>query len=167
MTKTFDLGKVEVSSTPRERFEEYLQTHNMRMTQQRREILEEVYQQHEHFDADELYDSLQRSKRGERGVSRPTIYRTLKELAGAGLLRKMTLGRRVVYEHDYGYPQHEHLYCEKCKKLIEFSSEELVRIRDAVAAEHHFRPTGHHLIIRGLCADCAKPKRRRRPLEAV
>ena len=37
----------------------------------------------------------------------------------------MTLSGRAVYEHDYGYPQHDHLYCQICDKLIEFSSEEL------------------------------------------
>ena len=43
----------------------------------------------------------------------------------AGLLRKMVLGGRAVYEHDYGYPQHDHLHCTECDKLIEFSSDEL------------------------------------------
>ena len=28
----------------------------------------------------------------------------------------------MFYEHDYGYPQHEHLYCEKCHNVIEFQN---------------------------------------------
>ena len=58
----------------------------------------------------------------------------------------MTLGGRAVYEHDYGYPQHDHLYCQMCDKLIEFHSDELAELRDAVAREHNFRVTGHRLI---------------------
>jgi len=165
MSNAFQLEKVQVALTPLERFEEFLQSRRMRMTQQRRQIVDEVFSRHEHFNADELCDLLGRSSAGR--VSRPTVYRTLKELEEAGLLRKMNLAGRRVYEHDYGYPQHDHLYCEKCEKLIEFHSEEVARIREAVAREHHFRPSGHRLIITGLCSECARAKRRPRRLELV
>jgi Fur family ferric uptake transcriptional regulator len=96
------------------------------------------------------------------------VYRTLNELVEAGLLRKMTLSGRAVYEHDYGYPQHDHLYCQICDKLIEFSSEELQEIRDAVAREHNFRVTGHRLIINGVCHDCSRKRHRRQsPLDLI
>jgi len=166
MSTTFDLEKVEVALSPQERFAEFLQSRGRRMTQQRRQIVEEVFSRHEHFNADELCDHLSRSSRSK--VSRPTVYRTLQELEEAGLLRKMVLaGRRGVYEHDYGYPQHDHLYCEKCEKLIEFHSDDVARIREAVAREHHFRPSSHRLIISGLCAECFRAKRRPRRLELV
>ena len=164
-TNSFDLGDVEVSSSPRERFEEYLQSRGKRMTQQRRIIVEEVFSRHEHFNADELCDLLSQSSKSR--VSRPTVYRTLTELEDAGLLRKMVLDGRRVYEHDYGYPQHDHLYCEKCQKLIEFRSEEVAEIRDAVAKQHRFRASGHRLIISGVCSECFRARRRSRRLELV
>jgi Fur family ferric uptake transcriptional regulator len=167
MSSTFQLEKVEVALSPQERFQEFLQSRGRRMTQQRRQIVDEVFSRHEHFNADELCDHLSRSA-GTARVSRPTVYRTLTELEEAGLLRKMVLtGRRGVYEHDYGYPQHDHLYCEKCEKLIEFHSEEVARIRDAVAREHNFRASSHRLIINGLCDECFRAKRRPRRLELV
>lgn len=96
------------------------------------------------------------------------MYRTLEELVDAGLLRAMTLTGRRVYEHDYGYPQHDHLHCKKCDQLIEFASDELVALREAVAREHGFRVTGHRLIISGVCSDCArKQTRRQSPLDLV
>ncbi len=55
-------------------------------------------------------------------VSRPTVYRTLTELVDAGLLRKITIGKRAVYEHEFGYPRHDHFFCQNCGKLIEFHS---------------------------------------------
>jgi Fur family ferric uptake transcriptional regulator len=164
MSGNFALGAVNVSLTPQQRFEEYLQSRGKRTTRQRRIIVDEVFRQHEHFNADELCDLLQKAG---RGVSRPTVYRTLTELEDAGLLRKMTLGARSVYEHDYGYPQHDHLYCERCKKLIEFSSKELEALREAVAREYKFKVTGHRLIIYGVCSACAQVRRRTRPLELV
>lgn len=164
MSTNYSLGKVAVALTPVERFEEYLQSRGKRVTQQRRIIVDRVFNQHEHFNADELCDLLQKAG---GGVGRATVYRTLQELEDAGLLRKMTLGGRSVYEHDYGYPQHDHLYCEKCHKLIEFHSRELESLREAVAKEYEFRATAHRLIVYGVCAQCSKVRRRTRPLELV
>jgi len=165
MSSNFSLGKVEVSLTPTERFEEFLKSRGKRVTQQRRMIVEDVFAQHDHFNADELCDVLQKAG---RDVSRPTVYRTLNELVEAGLLRRMTIGSRSVYELDYGYPQHDHLYCEKCDKLMEFQSEEIVRIREEVAREFNFRVSGHRFIVYGVCDECQKRRRRRpRRLEMV
>ncbi|HVT30675.1 MAG TPA: transcriptional repressor [Lacipirellulaceae bacterium] len=167
MSNDFSLGEVQVSLSPQDRFEEYLQSRGKRTTQQRRALVEYIFERHDHFDADELIDSLGRRELGEK-ISRPTIYRTLNELVEAGLLRKMTLGNRAVYEHDYGYPQHDHLYCQICDKLIEFSSVELQNIRDAVAREHDFRVTGHRLIITGVCHECSRKRHRRQsPLDLI
>jgi Fur family transcriptional regulator, ferric uptake regulator len=166
MSDDFSLGTVQVASTPLERFEEFLQSRGKRVTKQRRVLVEQVFARHEHFDADELLTQLQKQF-GSREVSRPTVYRTLTELVDAGLLKQMTLGGRSVYEHDYGYPQHDHLYCQRCERLIEFSSDEVKAIRDAVARQHNFRVTGHRLIIQGICADCAKAKRRTQRLDLI
>jgi Fur family ferric uptake transcriptional regulator len=159
MSEDFALGAVQVALTPIQRFEEFLQARGKRITQQRRIIVEQVFAEHQHFDADDLLAHLAREV-GSRKVSRPTVYRTLSELVDAGLLVKMDLGGRAVYEHDYGYPRHDHLYCERCHGLFEFHSEEVERIRDAVARERHFRVTGHRLIISGLCETCAQARRR-------
>lgn len=151
---------VEVSLTPLERFEEYLQSRGMRNTEQRRVLVEYVFSQHDHFDADALIEKLPR--KGEPGyVSRPTVYRTLSEFVDAGLLRKFELAGRAVYEHDYGYPQHDHLYCQSCQKLIEFQSDELIELRDRVARKHRFHIAGHRLIISGICENCRNAKRKR------
>ncbi len=162
----FSLGTVQVALSPMERFEEFLQSRGKRITQQRRVIVEEVFRQHEHFDADHVISQLTQIV-GSRRVSRPTVYRTLSELVDAGLLRDMVLGGRTVYEHDYGYPQHDHLYCQKCHKLIEFNSDAMAALRDAVAREHQFRVTGHRLIVTGICTECRVPKRTARKLDLV
>jgi Fur family ferric uptake transcriptional regulator len=166
MSSEFSLPAVEVSLSPVERFEEFLQSRGKRVTKPRRLIVENIFAEHEHFDADGLLERLDKAL-GRGQVSRPTVYRTLSELVDAGLLRQMSLGGRSVYEHDYGYPQHDHLYCQKCEKLIEFSSEEVKRIREAVAKEHNFRVLGHRLIITGVCQDCGKTRRRGSPLDLI
>ena len=157
----YSLGTVEVSLGPLERFEEYLQSKGKRITQQRKHLVERVFSHHDHFDAEDLIGFLGRGGKSLK-ISRPTVYRTLGELVEAGLLRKLDLGGRAVYEHDYGYPQHDHLHCEECNRLIEFRSDQIREIGDAVALEHGFRVSGHRLIISGVCDDCLKKRLRKR-----
>lgn len=159
MSEDYSLGTVEVSLAPLERFEEFLQSRGMRNTEQRRTLVEHIFSHHEHFDADQLIEQLP-SKGQENYVSRPTVYRTLSDLVDAGLLRKFELDGRAVYEHDYGYPQHDHLYCKQCQQLFEFKSDELIELRNRVARDHQFRVTGHRLIIHGVCDQCARSHRR-------
>jgi Fur family transcriptional regulator, ferric uptake regulator len=162
MSGNFSLGSVHVQLPPAERFAQFLQSHGKRVTPQRQLIVAQVFSHHDHFDAEELMAHL-RPLVAEGQVSRPTVYRTLGEFVEAGMLRKMTLDDRSVYEHDYGYPQHDHLYCQHCNKLIEFQSPELERIRDAVARQHAFEVLGHRMFITGICADCRSVDHARGP----
>ena len=158
----FSLGRVEVRQSPLERFQQFLQRSGKRVTSQRRVIVEQVFSHHDHFDADELMSHLAEMIAG-RKLSRPTVYRTLGELVEAGLLRKMSLGGRSVFEHEYGYPSHDHLYCQVCNRLIEFHSGALEKIRDAVAKEHDFEVTGHRMFVTGVCASCRRRGGQTRP----
>jgi Fur family transcriptional regulator, ferric uptake regulator len=153
MAKGFSLGSVRVNLSPVERFAQFLEGRRKRVTRQRRLIVEQVFSHHDHFDAEELIEHLQ-PLIARRELSRPTIYRTLGELVEAGMLRAMELGGRNVYEHLYGYPSHDHLYCQQCNKLIEFHSGELEKLRDAVARQHRFEVRSHRMFVIGLCADC-------------
>ncbi len=155
MSKTFSLGKVKTPVSPQDRFAEFLAQGGKRLTKQRREIVEQVFSHHDHFDVEELLDHL-RPLMAQRKVSRPTVYRTLAELVEAGLLRKDSLGGRCVYEHEYGYPQHDHLYCRVCNKLIEFHSPDLERICEAAAKAYKFQVVTHRMFVTGVCADCQK-----------
>jgi Fur family ferric uptake transcriptional regulator len=166
MSSNFALEEVQVALSPLERFEEYLQSRAKRVTRQRRMIVEQIFSRHDHFDADHLLADLQRTL-GQRRVSRPTVYRTLTELVDAGLLRKMTLAGRAVYEHDYGYPQHDHVYCQQCEKLVEFHSEAVREIAEAAAREHGFRFVGHRFMVMGICPECSRRRRAVHRLDLV
>jgi Fur family ferric uptake transcriptional regulator len=160
------LPAVEVSQSPEDKYREYLTSRPrpQRYTDQQRDMVRYIFAQHNHFDADQLVDDMKRS--GFR-VSRSTIYRTLDKLVDAGLLRSLELGPRKYYEHDYGYPQHEHLYCEKCQKMIEFQNPAIdVVVRD-VCRQHGFQSGGHSFVIRGICAECNRARVTKRRLDLV
>lgn len=156
------LPAVSVSQSPEDRFREYLASRPtpQRFTDQQRELVRHVFAQHSHFDAEQLIDEL---KRAGKRVSRATVYRSLAKLVDAGLLRKIEVGPRTVYDHDYGYPWHEHLVCDQCGTIIEFTHPGIEAALKQVAAEHQFRAAGHSLVVRGVCAACnaARAARRR------
>lgn len=131
----------------------------MRNTEQRRILLDVVFAEHEHFDADQLIARL--PKRGDKGhVSRPTVYRTLNEFVDAGLLKRFELEGRSVYEHDYGYPEHDHFYCNRCQQLIEFQEPVLYELIEKISRAHQFQLRTHRLIVTGVCEACRKNRKR-------
>jgi Fur family transcriptional regulator, ferric uptake regulator len=160
------LQAVAVSQTPEDKFREYLASRPraQRYTEQQRELVRYIFSQHNHFDANQLIDAV---KREGFQAKRATVYRTLNKLVDAGMLRRFEVGSRTVYEHDYGYPQHEHLYCSKCNQMIEFQHPEIDAIIEEICREHNFHSSGHSLIVRGMCADCNRARVTKRRLDLV
>src|SRR3954454_8206258 len=146
------LPAVSVSQSPEDKLREYLTSRSrpQRYTDQQRDMVKFIFSQHNHFDADQLIDAM---KRAGFSVSRATVYRTLAKLVDAGLLRKLELGPRMCYEHDYGYPQNEHLYCQQCGKMIEFQNSAIEAVIRDICHQHNFQASGHSFLIRGVCSE--------------
>jgi Fur family ferric uptake transcriptional regulator len=146
---------------PEAKFREFLEIRGEKLTEPRRILVGHIFDSHKHFDADELVADLHNAS---RRVSRSTVYRTLRLLVEAGLLRELRLTNRTVYEHDYGYPSHDHLHCTECNTIVEFRNDAVRQLREAVSLEHGFRPAGHRFIITGVCSACSRsrssPRRR-------
>jgi len=141
---------------PFQRFEEYLRAHNLRMTPERRAVLEVILSREGHFDAEELLQFLRRRR---KPVSRATLYRTLDHLTLAGLVNKHSFGGgHARYEHIYDRKHHDHMVCERCGKVIEFINDDIERLQDAMCREYGFIPTNHTMEIYGICAECRTDK---------
>jgi Fur family transcriptional regulator, ferric uptake regulator len=161
-----ELPAVEVSQSPEDKFREYLASRprTQRYTGQQREMVRFVFSRHSHFDADTLFKEMDNAG---LGVSRATVYRTLSKLVDAGLLRQIDMGSRIVYEHDYGYPQHDHLHCQKCNKYIEFQHPSVAAVIQEVCGKENFRSEGHTFVVRGICGDCNRARVVKRRLDLV
>jgi Fur family transcriptional regulator, ferric uptake regulator len=156
-----EVSSVDVAISPIEKFQEYLTTRGMRLTRERMIFVEEVFADHEHFDADTIIERVSHRKDG-RSVSRSTVYRVLGLLEEAGMIRKVARQNdKDVFEHDYGYAQHDHFICEKCGELTEFSNDNIRELVEAIAAEYGFRLSHHRLEGHGVCATCSAPPQRR------
>jgi Fur family transcriptional regulator, ferric uptake regulator len=160
------LPAVPVSQTPENKFREYLSSRPrpQRFTDQQRALIQHIFSQHDHFDADQLILDVQGA---DLNISRATIYRTLSKLVDAGLLRRIEVGTRTVYEHDYGYPQHEHMVCERCGKMIEFQSESIQTALKEVTERNQFLASGHTLVVRGVCSECNRARNAKRRLDLI
>jgi Fur family ferric uptake transcriptional regulator len=155
-----------VSQSPEEKFREYLASRprTQRYTGQQRDMVRYIFSKHNHFDADQLIDEM---KREGFQVSRATIYRTLGKLVDAGLLRRLDIGPRTYYEHDYGYPQHDHLYCQNCHKMVEFQFAGMAALTRELCQQHGFQFQGHTFVVRGICAECNRARTMKRRLDLV
>ncbi len=134
----------------------------LRITAQRRCLVQQILRAPGHFSADELLTML-RNRQME--VSRATLYRLLPALVQIGTLREVihTEGHRH-YELMEVEQHHEHLICECCGKIMEFTCPALEGALADVCREHSFSHHTHTVEITGLCKACQREaKRVRRP----
>ncbi len=133
-------------------FVRYLQSHDLKLTRSREAILDAVFATHSHFDAEQLYLWMREDK---KNVSRATIYRTLPYLVHSGLIRKSLCDEhREEYEHIYGHPNHFHLQCSSCGRIIEQSDEELEKLIKRLAKNNGFSLQDYSIGIKGRCSLC-------------
>lgn len=141
--------------------ETYLHVQGLRMTRERRRVLEEVFRTEGHFRPDDL---LVRFRTDDIRISRATIYRTLDLLVDAGLVRReLFAGGGAHYERAHevqGHTHHDHLYCVSCGAIFEFHNEEIERLQERVCRQFGFRPLSHSHQISGLCSACRGRARR-------
>lgn len=143
------------------RFAEYLAKHRLKMTRERRAILDKVLGLRGHFDVEQLLTLL-----NESGlvVSRATLYRTLPRLVEAGLVHKMEMSEgQARYEPMFGRHRHDHMVCLGCSAIVEFESRDIERLQDEVCHRKKFRMTGHTHQIRGYCSRCDRGRTTREP----
>lgn len=137
----------------KEQFLEALRSRGQRVTRERLALLDEIFVQHQHIDADSLLAALH-----QRGysISRATVYRNLDLLVRLGLVRKTRLGHdRFLFEHVHAGHDHDHLVCTSCGRVVEFVSPGIAALQAEICRAHGFVPTHHTLEILGLCNNCA------------
>lgn len=134
-------------------FQRYLREQGLPVTHQREAVAEVVFSTEDHLSVDDITHRLR--ERGE-AAGKATVYRTLDLLVRSRLVAEHDFGEGFKrYEHRLSrQPEHEHLICLGCDRVIEFRSHEVNKIQDRIQAEFGFRPVRHRLELYGLCATC-------------
>ncbi|MDR2013826.1 MAG: ferric iron uptake transcriptional regulator [Rhodanobacter sp.] len=97
-----------------------------------------------HFSAEDIYRQL-REQHDDIGLA--TVYRVLTQFEAAGMVLKHKFeGGQAVYELDRG-THHDHMIDMETGKIIEFSSAEIERIQNEIAAGHGYVIVGHSMVL--------------------
>ncbi len=139
-------------SKEQEILESYISQHKLKVTKQRRAVLEAFLGIEDHVSAEDLYRIVS-DKEPKIGLA--TVYRTLSLLTESGLASELDFGDgQKRYEHKYLHGHHDHMICTKCGKIIEFHNQMIEKLQEKVASEHEFKMTSHKLDLFGVCKDC-------------
>jgi Fe2+ or Zn2+ uptake regulation protein len=136
-----------------------LHSRGQRSTPQRNVILRVLRRRSHHATVDEIRSAV----RDELpGTSTPTVYATLELFVELGLARRIVTGLGPAL-YDGRTEPHQHMVCRHCGRVDDVDFE-----LDAAPALHAVRAVGFRadsaeLVISGLCADCARDARERRP----
>jgi len=133
-----------------DKFREHLESQGLRMTHQRRAILDAAFETDHHYTAEELLAMVQKI---DPAISRATVYRTLSLLVECRLLRKLDLSRDQTYydPNSLDHPDHGHLVCLDCQRILEFQSQTMTEMENREAYALGFLPSGRHLRIEARC----------------
>jgi len=136
----------------KQRFLAFLETKNLRVTTPRRAIIDAVFGTKDHFTAEQLLD---KARQLDSSVSRATVYRTLPLLTQSGLVHEMDFGKDYkIYDPNYANsPNHNHIICDDCDKIVEFESDKLEKLEGEITQELGFKVKTQQLRITGSCED--------------
>lgn len=137
----------------------YMAKRRLRSTEQRRLIIDTLFDSGEHVTLDGL---LRQVRAVDARVGYATVYRTMKLLADSGIVQEHKFGDGFTrYELNDEEHHHDHLICLECGKITEFEEPLIEELQARVAARYEFQVRQHKHELYGVCSDCQKPKKRR------
>ncbi|MBP6343880.1 MAG: transcriptional repressor [Candidatus Omnitrophica bacterium] len=134
------------------KFEQYLKDAGLNLSKGRQAVFSEVMRTHGHFTAEELARTCSGHK---PSVSRATVYRAIRELLEAGVIRETAFGdKHHHYEHVYDEKPHHHAQCVRCHTFTEFPDLHEDDIYKPILEKQGFKVLGHEMHFYGICSSC-------------
>jgi Fur family ferric uptake transcriptional regulator len=128
----------------------------LRLTAQRRMLLEIIQSAEGHLDAAAL---LREARERDVSIDRATVYRTLELLKNLRLVDELDLmhlnGEKHYYEMRTGQG-HIHLACYECGKIEEFMSPLFEQLKQEIERKLGFKISVVRMEAGGRCHDCVK-----------
>lgn len=119
----------------------------MKMTKQRKLILELLKTSKKPINAEMIYQKLP-----DQSMNLSTIYRTLEKFFDEGLISKSFLNQTNYYYYNLN-KHHHYMICISCHDMIEIDCH-LDHFAHEVADEHEFKITHHDMTLYGYCKTC-------------
>jgi Fur family transcriptional regulator, ferric uptake regulator len=131
-----------------------LRQRGVRLTRQRRILLDLIDKSGQHLDAERLY---MMAKEKDPKLNRVTVYRTLKMLKAGGLVDELDLMHIGGDQHFYETrlkQEHAHIICLRCGKVEEFFGEPLHKLRKQIEEHFGFEVLLARTEVGGYCPHC-------------
>jgi Fur family transcriptional regulator, ferric uptake regulator len=141
---------------PPGRLQRELGKRGIRLTRQRRVLVQVIESAPRHLDADEI---LERAQKLDENITRVTVYRTLEMLKRQGLIDELDLlhlrGHRHFYE-THGPRDHIHVACLRCGKVREVESPLYEELKQQISRDCGIEITVSRTEVGGYCEECRK-----------
>ena len=139
---------------------EELSSKGIRMTAQRRAVVEVIQNAREHLDAAALLDL---ARQREPNIDRATVYRTIVLLKRLRLIDELDLMHLQGEKHFYEVKtkrDHVHLACFKCGRVQEYSTQLFEQLKVEISEQAGFEIRVTRLEVGGNCGACAATEKK-------
>jgi Fur family ferric uptake transcriptional regulator len=132
-------------------FRDYLAANSLKLTQQRLLVFKVFLSQDSMLTCETLLDKVVEM---DAGISRSTVYRTIKHLHHAGVARCIRLSDGTTNYEPMG-DHHSRMICERCGRQIPLVNPYLDCLQRETARQQGFTLFRFETVLYGLCHACA------------
>lgn len=130
---------------------DYLNEGEVKLTKQRKFILDIFGETKLHLTVEELYNLV---KQQHPNIGLITVYRTLRILCECGLASRFRHSDGS-FRYELMQKSHSYLKCTKCGLLTEYADPEIEALHTLLAAKNNFKISHSRLELYGICPECS------------
>lgn len=135
--------------------QETLKNRGIRPTYSRMMIVKTFVEEKTHLNADMVFDRVK-----DKGISIPTVYRTLDILKREEILSEMIYDQKRYFELKELKEDHMHHKCVECGSVQEFVDDDVLKCMQKASTllgeRYGILITDAHVMLSGLCKECAE-----------
>lgn len=130
-----------------------------RFTNQKKIILEELFNVNIHHTVQEIYNEVK-----DKNVGLATVYRTMNLFAMLGIVKQINVDSTSYYELKMysKKPLHIHFRCSKCNRIIDIDNKKIdikyLKLNREIEEEQKIEIFDANIMLIGLCNECSKTR---------
>gem|GEM_PF-172104 len=135
--------------------EDILRGKNFKLTSSRKEIIRIFLGSDQHLKPEDVYELVK-----AKGISLPTVYRTIDILKKNQIIEEIAIGKHRYYELKIfsGKKLHIHFKCDVCGEIFDIDDQKLVMdlidITSNVESEYKVEVEDLIMVLHGICEKC-------------
>jgi Fur family ferric uptake transcriptional regulator len=116
---------------------------NIKLTENRRIVARVISESNDHPDVEEVFHRVSKIK---PNIGIATVYRAVRVFEEEGIITKHDFGEgRARYEELNEDEHHDHLIDINSGKVVEFSNDEIEKLKEKIAYDLGYKMVGHRL----------------------